>query len=184
MVTVPGVTIGHSASFTWDGEVLIFGHEPGGGVAAECEATDDPMKYTYFFYEARTGDPVGSWTLPRPQSSTENCTLHNLNTVPLRSGRYVLVHGSYQSGTSVVDFTDPANPRELGYSDPRPRPVPPGSPFCCDVGGAWSSYWYDGFIYESNINEGLNIFNFSGRATAGAVKLRHLNPQTQEFTID
>jgi hypothetical protein len=28
------------------------------------------------------------------------------------------------------------------------------------------------------------IWNLSGNATAGALKLGHLNPQTQEFTID
>jgi hypothetical protein len=175
-VVEPGVTIGHSASWTWDGKVLIFGHEPGGGVAPQCEATDPPLNYTYFFYDADTGAKVGSWTLPRPQSATENCTLHNLNTVPTRNGRYVLVHGSYQSGTSVVDFTNPANAKELAWSDPPPI-VPP------DLGGAWSSYWYNNFIYETNITEGLNIFRFTGKQTAGALRLGHLNPQTQEFTI-
>ena len=175
-VVVPTVTIGHSASFSFDGEVLIFGHEPGGGVAAECEATDDPLKRSLFFYDTATGSLLGIWTLPRTQSSTENCTIHNYNIVPLRSGRDVLVHGSYQSGTSVVDFTDRANAVELGWSDPPPI-VPP------DLGGAWSSYWYNNFIYETNITEGLNVFRFSGSATAGAMRLGHLNPQTLEFTI-
>jgi LVIVD repeat len=172
----PDVTIGHSAAWTWDGKVLIFGHEPGGGVAPACQATDPPLNYTYFFYDGDTGEKVGSWTLPRPQSATENCTLHNLNTVPLKNGRYVLVHGSYQSGTSVVDFTDPANAVELAWSDPPPI-VP------TDLGGAWSSYWYNDFIYETNITEGLNIFEFTGPKTRGNVNLRYLNPQTQEFTI-
>jgi hypothetical protein len=175
-VVEPGVTIGHSASWTWDGKVLIFGHEPGGGVAPECEATDPALNYTYFFYDGATGAKVGSWTLPRPQSATENCTLHNLNTVPLKNGRYILVHGSYQSGTSVVEFTDPANPVELAWSDP-----PPLDPF--DIGGAWSSYWYNDFIYETNITEGLNIFEYTGSQVRGNVNLGHLNPQTQEFTI-
>ncbi|HEX9644702.1 MAG TPA: hypothetical protein VGC11_11990 [Acidimicrobiia bacterium] len=173
---VPDVTIGHSAAFSWDGEVVIFGHEPGGGVAAECEDPDEDFKKSYFFFDAATGDELGRWTLPRPQSATENCTLHNLNVVPLRSGRDVLVHGSYQSGTSVVDFTDPANAVELGWSDPPPIEPP-------DLGGAWSSYWYNNFIYETNITEGLNVFRFSGRATAGALRLGHLNPQTQETTL-
>lgn len=61
------------------------------------------------------------------------------------------------------------------FSDP-----PPIAPI--DLGGAWSSYWYNGFIYETNITEGLNIFRFSGKQAAGAKKLGHLNPQTQEFT--
>ena len=34
-----GTQIGHSASFSWDGEVLIFGHEPGGGTQARCQAS-------------------------------------------------------------------------------------------------------------------------------------------------
>jgi hypothetical protein len=31
--------------------------------------------------------------------AAENCTVHNYNVVPLRSGRYVLVSGNYQAGT-------------------------------------------------------------------------------------
>jgi hypothetical protein len=171
----PGVTIGHSAAWTWDGKIIIFGHEPGGGVQPQCEATDPPLNYTYFFYDSDDGSKVGSWTLPRPQSATENCTLHNLNVVPLRN-RYVLVHGSYQSGTSVVDFTDPANAKEIAWSDP-----PPVVP--TDLAGAWSSYWYNGLIYETNITEGLNIFQLKDRKVRGAKRLGHLNPQTQEFSL-
>jgi hypothetical protein len=175
--SVPGVSIGHSAAFTWDGEVIVFGHEPGGGVASNCEASNPDSDKTFFFFDASNGTEVGRWVLPRPQSATENCTLHNLNVVPIRSGNYVLVHGSYQSGTSVVDFTDLENPVELAWSDP-----PALDPL--DLGGAWSSYWYNNFIYETNITEGLNIFRFSGKETAGAMRLDHLNPQTQMFTID
>ena len=101
----------------------------------------------------------------------------NLNVIPIRGGNDVLVHGSYQSGVSVVDFTDPTHPVELAFSDP-PAIVP------LDLGGSWSAYWYNNFIYETNITEGLNIFRFSGKQTAGALRLDHLNPQTQEFTID
>ena len=80
-----------------------------------------------------------------------------------------------RGGSSVVDFTDPANAVEVAYSDP-----PAIDPI--DLGGAWSSYWYNNFIYETNITEGLNVFRFSGRETAGALKLDHLNPQTVEST--
>lgn len=173
----------HSAAFTWDGKVIVLGWEPGGGVAAECEATDPDVDKSLFFYDAATGAKLGQWVLPRAQSATENCTIHNYSVVPLPSGRYVLVHGSYQSGTSVVDFTDPASPVEIAWSDPAPLPVPAGTPFCCDVAGPWSSYWYNNFIYETNITEGLNIFRLSARETAGALRLDHFNPLTQEFTL-
>jgi hypothetical protein len=166
----------HSASLTWDGEVIILGWEPGGGTAPECEATDPPVKKSMFFYDADTGAKLGQWTLPRPQSSAENCTIHNYNIVPLRSGRYVAVGGHYQAGTWVTDFTNPANARTVGWSDP--PPLVPTQP-----GGAWSSYWYNGFIYESEITKGLMVFRLSDRTTAGAIRLDHLNPQTQEFSM-
>jgi hypothetical protein len=165
----------HSAAFTWDGEVIILGWEPGGGSLPECEATDPPVKKSAFFYDADTGAKLGQWTLPRPQSAAENCTIHNYNTVPLRNGNYVLVSGNYQAGTWVTDFTNPASPVTLGWSDP-----PPAVP--TQLGGVWSSYWYNGFIYESEIQVGLNVFRFNGKETAGAIRLPHLNPQTQEFS--
>ena len=200
-VAVPTVTIGHSGVFSWDGKVVVFGHEPGGGVAARCQETGTPFPDTpdpndfqtdemksYFFYDTETGTELGRWTLPRAQSATENCTLHNPNTVPIRTGRDVLVAGAYQAGTWVVDFTDPANATTVGWSDPPPKPVPPNTIFCCDVTGSWSSFWYDGFIYESNIGEGLNIFglrNVSGlpEVPANAIRLGSLNPNTQEFSL-
>jgi hypothetical protein len=166
----------HSAGFTWDGEVIILGWEPGGGSLPECEATDPPTTKSAFFYDADTGAKLGQWTLPRPQSAAENCTIHNYNTVPLRNGRYVLVSGNYQAGTWVTDFTNPASPVTLGWSDPPPL-VP------TQLGGSWSAYWYNNFIYESDITKGLNVFRFSGPETGGAIRLPHLNPQTQEFSI-
>ncbi|HZN87798.1 MAG TPA: hypothetical protein VFB44_02390 [Thermoleophilaceae bacterium] len=166
----------HSAAFTWDGEVVVLGWEPGGGTQPECEATDPAVKKSAFFYDADTGEKLGQWTLPRPQTAAENCTIHNYNMVPTRNGRYIMVGGHYQAGTWVVDFTDPANAEAIGWSDP-----PPVVP--TQLAGAWSSYWYNNFIYESEIQTGLNVFRFTGKATAGALRLPHLNPQTQEFSL-
>jgi len=174
---VEGVSIGHSAAFTWDGETVIFGHEPGGGGQAQCQATSPEVNKTMFFFDADTGDEVGRWVLPRPQTNTENCTIHNYNIVPTAK-RDVVVSGNYQSGISVVDFTDPENAVEVAYADPAPL-----SETSLVVGGDWSSYWYDGMIYESDITRGFTTWRLSDNTVAGAMKLGHLNPQTQEFTI-
>jgi len=166
----------HSAAFTWDGEVLILGWEPGGGAAPECEATDPDIKKSMFFYDANTGTKLGQWVLPRAQTAQENCTIHNYNILPLRDGRYVAVSGNYQAGTWVTDFTDPANPTTVAFSDPPPiEPV--------NLGGAWSTYGYNNFIYESEIQEGLNVFRLSDHVAAGTIRQPHLNPQTQEFSL-
>ena len=176
-VTIPGVTIGHAVSFSWDGEVLIFGHEPGGGSAAECEANDDELKKTMFFYDATTGNELGRWVVTHPQTSTENCTIHNFNTVPTAEAR-ILVSGNYQMGISVIDFTDPTQPVEIAYADPAPL-----DPDMLILGGDWSSYWYDGHIYESDITRGLITWKLHDARVSAAMAQTHSNPQSQELTI-
>jgi hypothetical protein len=176
----------HSAAFSWDGQTIILGWEPGGGVQPECQSTDPPVKKSAFFYDAATGIKRGQWTLPRGQDGPgENCTIHNYNVVPLKDGRDVLVLGNYQAGTWVVDFTNAASPQTVAWSDP-----PPLSP--ADLGGAWSTYWYNGFLWESEITKGMNVFRVSGgegdsgqrfKPLEPAVILDHLNPQTQEFSL-
>ncbi|PSL06135.1 LVIVD repeat-containing protein [Haloactinopolyspora alba] len=177
----------HSAGFSWDGDVIVLGWEPGGGGQAECEADDPDIKKSMFFYDADDGAKLGQWVLPRAQGPDENCTIHNYNAVPLRDGRDVVVAGNYQAGTWAVDFTDPANAVAVAWSDP--ASLGPG-PFCsqtsppgCQLGGAWSSYWYNKLIFESDITRGLNVFRLSDKVTAKSIKLDHLNPQTQEFSL-
>ena len=172
-----GVTVGHAASFTWDGKYLVFGHEPGGGSQARCQATSSEVDRTLYFLDAATGATVGTLLQPRPQTNLENCTWHNFNVVPTDK-RYVMVSSSYQAGTSVVEFTDPANPREIASADPAPL-----SDQSLILGGDWSTYWYNGLIYESDIKRGLLVWNLSDSAVAGAKKLGHLNPQTQETSF-
>ena len=188
----------HSAGFTWDGRVLALGWEPGGGGAPFCTANGTPVPVgggtfvtqtdthkSVFFYDAATGHKLGQWVLPRPQTLEENCTIHNYNVVPLRSGRYVLVGGNYQAGTWVTDFTDPANARTVAWSDPPSlgQVATPNGEVVNELGGAWSSYWYNGVIYESEITKGLNVFRLSDPTTGGAIRLARLNPQTEEFSL-
>jgi hypothetical protein len=177
-----GISLGHSAAFTWDGEVLIVGHEPGGGGDARCDAADNPLERTFFFLDARTGDSLGQFTIPRLQTTTENCTTHNYNVVPTKRG-YVMVSGNYQSGISVIDLSDPADAEEIAYADPAPL-VNPQNPTGIELGGDWSTYWYDGEIYESDITRGMIVWKLSDRRVSDALKLGHSNPQTQEFTFD
>ena len=91
--------------------------------------------------------------------------------------RYILTSGNYQAGTWVTDFTNPSRPRTLAFADPPPI-VP------TQLGGAWSSYWYNRTIFESSITEGLNVFRLRDRRIRRrSLRLDHLNPQTQEFSL-
>jgi hypothetical protein len=171
-----------SAAFTRDGQVIVANWEPGGGGAAECEETDPDLDKSLFFYDGNTGAKLGQWVLPNAQGADENCAVKMPSVVPLRSDRYVVVTGNYQGGTWLVEFTDPANPVAIAWFDPASLGT---GPFCggqCQIGGAWSSYWYNNFVYESDITRGLNVFRVSDRVTSGAIRQDRLNPQTQEFS--
>src|SRR4029079_19319064 len=112
---------------------------------------------------------------------------HNFNVVPTKAGYYATV-GSYQSGISVFDFSNPAAPREIAYADPNPlNTEPPTSPIV--LGGDWSTYWHNGTIYESDIKRGLITWRLNLANDASAKQaMEHLsrtntvalsNPQTQ-----
>ena len=181
------INTGHSAAFSNDGSTLIFGHEPNGGTQPRCQPTGtvlgnatypvqtDDMK-SFFFIDTETGALKGKFTLPRDQTAVENCTLHNYNVVPSKS-RDILVHGSYQSGIGVVDFTDLDDIREIAYADPEPL-----NPEKLETGGDWSSHYYNGLIYQSDITRGLLAWDVQGDELGGTKHLDRLNPQTQEFT--
>ena len=171
--TRPGVPSWHSAMLSKDGSVTALGWEPGGGVAAECEAGDPDFYKSIFFYDTASGEQLGKWVLPRAQSAQENCTIHNYSVIPTRH-RDLLSVGAYQAGTYVVDFTDPAHPKTVAWYDP-----PPLDPTALTVGGSWGSYWYNGFVYESDITKGLNVYRLEDRfVKAKADRLQLLNPQT------
>jgi len=179
--SITGVAVGHSAAFTWDGEVLVFGHEPGGGGQAQCQATSSVTNRSLFFFDPSNGDLLGQFVNPRPQTNLENCTWHNYNVVPTDK-RHMLVAGNYQSGISVVDFTDPATAYEAAYADPSTL-VDPNPPVGIELGGDWSTYWYNDLVYEHDITRGLIVWNPSDNVVAGAQRFGHLNPQTQETSF-
>ena len=91
--------------------------------------------------------------------------------------RYVLVAGNYQAGISVVDFSDPANAKEIAYADP--PPLVPEADY-----GDWSTYWYNGRIYESDIQRGLIIWRLDDDRVGTYLRMPYSNPQTQEYLID
>ena len=175
---VNGVGIGHTATFTWDGSRFVFGHEPGGGTGAACEDHDPDRDRTFFYFNTDSAEKIGTWTMPRTQGADENCTLHNINFIPTTDGSDLLVSGNYQAGTWVTDWTDPKNPIDLAFADP-----PSLTPGSLTLGGAWSTYWYNGFLYETEITKGLNVFSFDDPRADNAVEFDFLNPQTQMQSV-
>ena len=90
--------------------------------------------------------------MPAPQTEMENCVAHNGSLVPI-PGRDILVQAWYQGGVSMVDFTDASHPIEIAYFDRGPVDAEKRA-----LGGMWSVYWYNGYIYGSEIARGVDVF--------------------------
>jgi hypothetical protein len=156
-VSDPNFSYWHSATINNDGTKVIFTDEWGGGTGARCRDTDEPQWGADALFDIVNGQLEfrSYYKMPAVQTTEENCVAHNSSLVPV-PGRDILVQAWYQGGVSVIDFTDTANPVEIAYFDRGPIDEPnPGS---LNLGGLWSTYWYNGLIYGTEIARGLDTF--------------------------
>ncbi|MET9337019.1 hypothetical protein [Nonomuraea sp. NPDC003804] len=167
----------HSATFNNEGTKVIFTDELGGGTRATCNAAIGANRGANAYYDLVGGklERRGYFKIARHQADTENCVAHNGSLIPVK-GRDIMVQAWYQGGISVVDFTDSANPQEIAFFERGPdNTAPPLS------GGFWSAYYYNGYIYGSDFNLGLDVLRINDPRTnqANSVKFDLLNAQTQ-----
>jgi uncharacterized protein (DUF305 family) len=152
-VVDPTFAYWHSATFNNDGTKVIFTDEWGGGGRPRCRASD-PKNWggdAIFDIVDRKLQFRSYYKLPAPQTEQENCVAHNGSLVPV-PGRDIMVQAWYQGGISVFDFTDSSRPVEIAFFDRGPL-----DPKELILGGYWSAYWYDGFIYGTEIARGLDV---------------------------
>jgi len=153
-VSDPNYAFWHSANFNNDGTKVLFTDEWGGGSQPRCRATD-PMNWgadAIFTLANRKLTLASYYKMPAPQTELENCVAHNGSLIPI-PGRDILVQSWYQGGISVMDFTDAAHPIEIAYFDRGPVDEKKRA-----LGGQWSTYWYNGYIYGSEIARGVDVF--------------------------
>lgn len=157
----------HSATFTYDGRVVVFGDE-----TEEFPCAAPASKHgRLWFYRVADGKLLGSFNIPRAQPD-QYCSAHEFTVIPVRD-RYLLTSSWYEGGTTVVDFTNPAKAREIAFFDAR-QPLP---------SVAWSSYWYNGRIYVNDIIRGLDVLGFDSPVTEQARRFPYLNSATQTVLL-
>jgi hypothetical protein len=182
-VNDPNYSYWHSASFSNDGTKVVFTDEWGGGLQPRCRSTD-PNKWGADAIFNLKGDKLSFasyYKMPAAQTETENCVAHNGSLVPV-PGRDIEVQAWYQGGISVMDFTDAAHPYEIAYFDRGPVDAK-----TLILGGDWSAYWYNGYIYGSEIARGLDVFKLVPSKfltqneidAANLVQFNELNVQNQ-----
>ncbi len=148
-----GFAYWHSATFNNDGTKVLYTDEWGGGGRPRCRASDPKNWGADAFYDIVDGQLEfrGHYKLPAPQTDQENCVAHNGSIIPV-PGRDIFAQAWYQGGLSVIDFTDSTNPVEIAYFDRGPIHEDK-----LVLGGYWSTYWYDGKIYGTEITRGLDV---------------------------
>ncbi|HLW76020.1 MAG TPA: hypothetical protein VKS01_03525, partial [Bryobacteraceae bacterium] len=153
-VSDPNYAFWHSATFNNAGNKVVFTDEWGGGTQPRCRETD-PMNWgaDAIFTLAKGKLTLASYyKMPAEQTELENCVAHNGSLVPV-PGRDIEVQAWYQGGVSMMDFTDPTHPFEIAYFDRGPLDSEKHI-----LGGYWSAYWFNGYIYGSEIARGVDVF--------------------------
>jgi len=173
----------HSATFNNDGTKILFSDEWGGGGQPKCRSFDKPEWGADAIFTLNNGQMQfqSYYKMLAPQTALENCVAHNGSLIPI-PGRDVMVQSWYQGGISIFDWTDAAHPKEIAFFDRGPVD---GTQM--GNAGTWSAYWYNGYIYSSEIGRGLDVlelqpgglFSANEIAAAKLVHLDYFNAQDQ-----
>jgi hypothetical protein len=184
----------HTAVFSNDGKKVVFTDEWGGGTSPNCQAIH-PLEMggntTLVIGADKKLTQHAYFKIPTAQSPQENCVSHNGGLIPV-PGRDIMVQGWYQGGVDVIDFTDADKPFEIAYFDRGPADAPSADGAAVSrargsIAGSWGAYWYNGYIYSSEMARGLDILELVPSAQLSAneiaaaklVVMAEYNPQSQ-----
>jgi uncharacterized protein (DUF305 family) len=174
-----GFAYWHSATFNNDGTKVLFTDEWGGGSRPRCRASDPQDWGADAIYDIvdRKLEFKGYYKMSAPQAETENCVAHNGAIIPV-PGRDIFAQAWYQGGLSVMDFTDSTHPTEIAFFDRGPVHEEK-----LVLGGYWSTYWYNGKIYGTEIARGLDVMTLvpSEHLTQNEIDAAKLADQGQLF---
>ncbi len=194
----------HTAAFSNDGKKLIQTDEWGGGTGPMCQASSmiELGGNTIISLDAKKKQAQHAYfKLPSAQTAEENCVSHNGGIIPV-PGRDLYVQGWYQGGVNVMDFTDQDKAFEIAYFDrgpidpPKPVDVPSAAAAAQaagvrgggnTIGGSWGAYYWNGLIFSSELDRGLDIYELTPSAQLSAneiaaaklVTFTEYNPQSQ-----
>ena len=191
----PQVSISHQAEPNHDRSLLLVTDEFGGGAAgpgcggnpaATVPGTEaiptqlrDPASLgaLHLYKLEPNGDLAGANGLQKAgmfnipyqaqDDPAKGCTIHVFWQAPDQNR---ITTAWYGRGTRVVDFSNPAQPKELAW-------------FVPTNGDTWSAKPHNGYIYSGDIVRGLDVFRYTGEggeawpATAGPAEAQRVRQQ-------
>ena len=175
--TQPDMTISHQAQPNWDRSLIIVADESAAGDSAggfACgKAGTGPAAVdagsVHFFAAAEDGtfanggvNAVGSYN--KEYRRTANyCTAHVFWPAPDQNR---ITQAWYSEGARIIDFSDPANPTEIGS-------------FVADKPTLyWSVKPHRGYLFATDMDRGLDVLRYTGEggkkwpATSGPAEIQ------------
>lgn len=190
----PQVGISHGAEPSHDRKVLIVTDEYGGGSGVgACGGNPDPdiplpgqtqqitsVGAVHFYNLNAQGlvgaggtDKAGIFNIalqpnePQQVAEEAGCTSHVFWQAPDQSRMTIAWYGR---GTRIVDFTNPANPKQLGFFAPKGA-------------NTWSAKPHCGFIFTGDTVRGMDVLTYTGEkgnawpATSGKADVQRAQTQ-------
>jgi hypothetical protein len=93
--------------------------------------------------DLREAEELSEWFIPFGTPAPV-CSVHVFSS----DGPLVFI-GSYNAGLQVVDYSDPANPRQVGH-------------FIAEGTTAWGALYHEGYVYVGDMARGLDVFRYTG----------------------
>ena len=178
----------HGATFSNDGKAVAVHRRVGRRHGARCRATDQLSWGADAIYEIVNRKLVfrSYYKLPVAQTTQRELRQRTSATWSRSRAATSWSRPGTRAALSLVDFTDLAQPE----GDRLLRPRPGHADAARRSGGFWSTYWYNGRIYGSEIARGFDTFKLTPtrrpdggrdrRGRARRTKLERLNAQSQD----
>lgn len=93
--------------------------------------------------DLRGATELSEWFIPFGTPAPV-CSVHVFSS----DGPLVFI-GSYNAGLQVIDYSDPANPRQVGH-------------FIAEGTTAWGALYHRGYVYLGDMARGLDVFRYTG----------------------
>ncbi|GHD26371.1 hypothetical protein GCM10007147_24260 [Nocardiopsis kunsanensis] len=126
---------------------------------SNCQPPHDKIS----IIEVPTGAPASAEVVNEPVlfpdgGHEETIGCHDITAYPEKG----IAVGACIGDGIIMDITDPDNPEEIGSFDRGPW-----DPDQLSMAGSWSAYYYNGHVYSSDIQHGLDVLRLTDERTLG-----------------
>ena len=157
-ISDPSVAFSHQAEPDFSRSLLLVTDEFAAGAPTAACGAPQAGGALHFYRLARDGtisqngaDVAGTYDIPYQENPSGGCSVHVFWQAPDQDR---LVTAWYGRGVRVLDFSDPAHVRELGWF------IPAGA-------NTFAAKAHDGYVFTGDIARGMDVLRYTGEGGRG-----------------